>query len=190
MLQRTNLQEKFESALSYEKYVVSGKPEHAERWAAFHSRVKLTADQTRLIGSFTRRMNVLVISGTWCGDCVQQVPIFDHIAAANPNAIDLRCLDRDVHKDLSQQLRINGGDRVPLVLFLSEDFEFCSLAGDRSLNRYRAIAMKQLGAACATGIVPPDQEEVALTTQDWLDEFERVQLMLRLSPRLRQKHGD
>jgi hypothetical protein len=25
---------------------------------------------------------------------------------------------------------------------------------------------------------------------DWLREFERVQLMLRLSPRLRQKHGD
>jgi hypothetical protein len=27
-------------------------------------------------------------------------------------------------------------------------------------------------------------------TQDWLDIFERVQWMLRLSPRLREKHGD
>jgi len=26
--------------------------------------------------------------------------------------------------------------------------------------------------------------------QEWLDEFERVQWMLRLSPRLRQLHGD
>jgi hypothetical protein len=26
--------------------------------------------------------------------------------------------------------------------------------------------------------------------QGWIDEFERVQLMLRLSPRLRQLHGD
>jgi hypothetical protein len=36
----------------------------------------------------------------------------------------------------------------------------------------------------------PDAEETAATLQDWLDEFERVQLMLRLSTRLRQKHGD
>jgi hypothetical protein len=31
---------------------------------------------------------------------------------------------------------------------------------------------------------------MAATVQDWLDEIERVQLMLRLSGRLRQKHGD
>jgi hypothetical protein len=86
--------------------------------------------------------------------------------------------------------KINGGDRVPVVIFLSEDNEFCGLAGDRTLARYRAIALKQLGAFCMTGIVPPDQEEIALTLQDWLNEIERVQLMLRLSPRLRQKHGD
>ena len=28
------------------------------------------------------------------------------------------------------------------------------------------------------------------TLQDWVNEFERVQLLLRLSTRLRQKHGD
>ena len=59
-----------------------------------------------------------------------------------------------------------------------------------SIARYRAIAQRQLGAACITGIVPPEQEEMSLTLQDWLDEIERVQLMLRLSPRLRQKHAD
>ena len=46
------------------------------------------------------------------------------------------------------------------------------------------------GAACATGIVPPDQDEMAATLADWLDEIERIQLLLRLSPRLRQRHGD
>ena len=85
---------------------------------------------------------------------------------------------------------INGGDRVPVTLFLAEDFEFCSAFGDRSLSRYRALARKQLGAACPTGIGGPDTDELTATLQDWLDEFERIQLMLRISPRLRQKHGD
>jgi hypothetical protein len=30
----------------------------------------------------------------------------------------------------------------------------------------------------------------AQIVQDWLNEFERVQWMLRLSPRLRKIHGD
>jgi hypothetical protein len=33
-------------------------------------------------------------------------------------------------------------------------------------------------------------DESAEVLQEWLNEFERVQWMLRLSTRLRQKHGD
>jgi len=33
-------------------------------------------------------------------------------------------------------------------------------------------------------------DELNATLQDWLNEFERVQLLLRLSTRLRQIHGD
>ena len=36
----------------------------------------------------------------------------------------------------------------------------------------------------------PDAELTAAVVADWLDEFERVQLLLRLSPRLRQLYGD
>src|SRR5205085_5905249 len=109
---------------------------------------------------------------------------------ANPARLDLRFLDRDEHKDLSAQVRINGGDRVPVALFLAEDHELCAVFGDRTLSRYRAIAARQLGPACPTGLVLPPEEEVAATLQDWLGEVERVQWMLRLSARLRQKHGD
>jgi hypothetical protein len=76
------------------------------------------------------------------------------------------------------------------VLFMAEDFEFCGAFGDRTISRYRALAAQRLGAACPTGIVPPGAAELSSTLQDWLNEFERNQLMLRLSPRLREKHGD
>jgi thioredoxin-like negative regulator of GroEL len=135
-------------------------------------------------------MNCLVVSGVWCGDCIQQIPLLARIAEANPAKVRLRVVDRDEHRDLSGQLRINGGDRVPVVLFLAEDFELCSVFGDRPLSRYRALAARQLGPSCPTGIVLPPADEVAATLQDWLNEVERVQWMLRLSGRLRQKHGD
>jgi thiol-disulfide isomerase/thioredoxin len=135
-------------------------------------------------------MNLLIISGMWCGDCVQQCPLIARIAEANPEKISLRLLDRDQHRDLIESFRVNAGDRVPIVLFLSEDFEFCSAYGERTINRYRAFAQRYLGPACPTGIVAPDKDELSATLADWLTEIERIQLMLRLSPRLRQKHAD
>jgi hypothetical protein len=77
-----------------------------------------------------------------------------------------------------------------VVLLLAEDFELCGLYGDRTLQRYRALAARQLGPSCPTGLVPPPPDELAATLSDWLGELERVQLMLRLSARLRQKHND
>jgi hypothetical protein len=73
---------------------------------------------------------------------------------------------------------------------MSEDFEFVSLLGDRTLSRYRAMAARSLGAACPLPGAPLPDDELAATLSEWVGEFERVQLLLRLSPRLRQKHGD
>jgi len=190
MLNTSFLKEKFTAAANYEKYLATGTEEHQRRWKQIYDGAHLAPPHANLVKSFQRQMNVLVISGTWCGDCVEQVPLMEKIAQANPDKIDLRFLDRDANRDIVEPIRINGGDRVPAVIFMSEDFEFCALAGDRTLSRYRIIAQKRLGPSCSTGIVPPGQDEIAATMEDWLDEFERVQLMLRLSPRLRQKHGD
>ena len=190
MLTTQFLAEKFSHAQPYDAYLASGTLEHQRRWKQVYDASQLNENQVLLVTSFIRQMNVLIVSGTWCGDCVQQVPLIQRIGEANEQKVVIRYLDRDANKDLSEQLTINGGARVPTAIFMSEDFEFCALAGDRTLSRYRAIAGKQLGAACSTGIVPPDQSEQEQTLQDWLNEFERVQLMLRLSPRLRQKYGD
>jgi thiol-disulfide isomerase/thioredoxin len=189
MLDARYLAAKFALAVPYGQYVLTGTPEQQRRWQQFHDVVQLTDAQRALIGGFGRDMKVLVVSGIWCGDCVEQCPILQKIAEASPR-IDLRFVDRDQQKDLSDQVKICAGGRVPVVLFLAEDYEFCGLAGDRSLHRYRAIAARQLGASCPTGLVPPGQAEVALAVQEWADEFERIALMLRLSPRLRKLHGD
>lgn len=190
MLSSQFLAQKFSHALLFDDYLATGTDEHRRRWKQAYDSVHLAPEQLLLLASFLRQMNVLVISGTWCGDCVQQVPLLQHIARSNPQKILIRYLDRDANRDLAGQVRMNGGDRVPAVIFMSEDFEFCGLAGDRNLARYRAIAHRQFGTACATGIVPPDQDEISQTLQDWINDFERIQLMLRLSSRLREKHGD
>lgn len=184
------LKDKFAAAFPYSRYVTSGTEEQQRRWRQVYEATRLTEEQARLLAGFTREMKVLIVSGIWCGDCVQQCPLLQRCAEANPTRIDLRLLDRDEHRDLTEQVRINGGDRVPVALFLAEDYELCSIFGDRTLQRYRALAVRQLGPSCPTGLTPPPADELAATLQDWLNEFERVQLMLRLSARLRQRYND
>jgi thiol-disulfide isomerase/thioredoxin len=184
------LRQEFDSALPYRQYLLTGTQEQQRRWQQVYDAAKLSPDQARLIEGFSRYMKVLIVSGIWCGDCVQQCPLLERIAEANPEKVQLRLVDRDVHRQLSEKLRMNAGDRVPVAMFLAEDFELCSVFGDRTLSRYRSLAAKHLGAACPLAIVPPDPDELSATLKDWLDEFERIHLMLRLSARLRQKHGD
>jgi len=185
-----NFAAEFPRGLKYDEFLSQyGIDEHRRRWNGVYERVQLTASQRQLLAGFTRQMKVLCVAGAWCGDCVNQCPIFQRFADASPT-IDVRYFDRDVHSDLQTTVRICGGGRVPIVVFLSEDDQFCGVFGDRTLAKYRQMAFDQLGSACPSGIEPPHQSLLDATTQEWLNEFERIQLMLRLSSRFRQRHGD
>ncbi|HMN97179.1 MAG TPA: thioredoxin family protein [Phycisphaerales bacterium] len=182
------LESKFASASDYASYIATD-PAREGNWRAVERTIELTPAQRDVVAAFVRPMPVLVVSGTWCGDCVQQGPMLHRIAQASP-AIDLRWLDRDEHLDLAESVRICGGLRVPTVIFMAEDFEFVHLLGDRTLSRYRAIAGRTLGASCPVPGAALPADESAETLQDWVNEFERVALLLLLSPRLRERHGE
>jgi hypothetical protein len=180
----------FADALPYTSFLDRfANPSQRARWDAMHGRFSLTDEQKRLLGGFARTMPVLCLAGAWCGDCINQCPAFDHFASAS-SRIDLRFLDRDLQPEVREALSINGGQRVPVVVFLSEDEFEVSRYGERTLSTYRRMAADQLGPACPTGLVPSADEALAAVAAEWLAEFERAQLILRLSPRLRAMHGD
>jgi thiol-disulfide isomerase/thioredoxin len=185
-----NLFEKFASGLAIKDFLVRHGSEHDQRrWQATYDDAALTSDQLDLLRQFQRPMKVLVLAGAWCGDCVRQCPIFTRFAEAAP-VLDIRYLDRDVHADVQRELQINGGNRVPVVVFFSEDGFEVARYGERTLSTYQDMIEKQMGVVCSSGLARPDDPLLRRVTQDWLREFERVQWLLRLSPRLRQKHGD
>ena len=170
----------YQAAQTYADFLVRyARAGEKHSWQQVYQQVRLTDAQRELLQSFTRKMPVLCLAGTWCPDCHGQCPIFEHFAAVAPG-IQVRYLDRDDHPDVQQQLQINGGNRVPVVVFFSEDGYETARYGERTLSKYRQLAGRH-----ATGSSLLDD-----ITQDWLDEFERVHWILRLSPRLRQLHGD
>jgi hypothetical protein len=188
----------FSRALPYSRYVETAKANERANWDKIYNSTQLSETQVSLVRSFARRVNVLVVSGTWCGDCVQQCPILARIAEASPAqagsdtsvGVDVRFIDRDVEAEFVKPFTICGGQRVPTAIWLNEDFEFLSLLGDRTLTRYRGMAARQLGPSCPLPGAPLPADEKDAVIAEWLGECERAALMCRLSPRLRQKHND
>jgi thiol-disulfide isomerase/thioredoxin len=183
-----NLYERFSAALPMDHFLSKyGTAAHRERWKATFDTVQLSPEQKQLLGAFTRKTNVMVLAGAWCGDCSGQCPIFNRFADAAP-VLNIRYLDNADHADVQKYLSINGGNRVPVAVFFSEDGYEVSRYGERTLAKYRDMVRSLSRETCPTGI--GSDPLMVQITQDWLNEFERVQWLLRLSTRLRKLHGD
>ena len=181
---------KFEAGLPLAGFLAKhGTDAHRARWQAAAAQTALTDEQRTLLGTFTRRTNVLVLAGAWCGDCSSQCPIFERVAEAAPCVV-VRYIDRDEHADAQAALQVNGGNRVPVAVFFSEDGHEVARYGERTLARYRQLVGQLTGDGCATGFVKGADPVQRQVVQEWVDQFERVQWILRLSPRLRRVHGD
>lgn len=184
------VQAKHAAGLSYADYLATGNEAQQEGWQKIYDQISLSDKQKDLLGGFVREIKVIGVSGIWCGDCVRQGPMLQKIAEASNGKVDLKWVDRDEHIDLQEKVKICAGNRVPVVVFAAEDFELVGYAGDKLLSRYRAMAAQALGANCPLPGAPVPQDQLDAELQDWVDEFERVHLLLRLSGRLRKKHGD
>jgi thiol-disulfide isomerase/thioredoxin len=197
------------SALPYGAYLANSDPIHTAKWSAMEKKIVLPEDCADTIAGFIRKMPVLVYSGVWCGDCVRQGPILQRIAEENP-CIELRFVERVDGSPLAEELRINGAYKVPVVVFLSEDYFELGRFGDRTLGAYRRMARQQtaevsvvntmnrvfekgrklVGAVCNSGLIAPPPDEIEDEVAEWTDIFERMQLILRLSPLLRERYQD
>ena len=172
----------FDEAVDYETYLTTSSPRRAEHWAEMMAKMPpLTDDQTRRLRGYGCQINVLFLSSDWCGDCVRQGPMVTRIADACETA-ELRLIDRDVNPTLRDELRIMGAMRVPVAIFLTEEFFEIGRSSDRTLGRYRQKAATEMGAACPVPWVAPAEGELAAEQGEWVDLFERMLLMVRLRP--------
>jgi hypothetical protein len=189
---KTLLQSKFEQGVSYTEFVALGEPEgHRPPWDQRYEQLELSSEQSALVGSFTRKMKVLCLTGTWCGDCALQGSAMQRAAEAAPGVIDLRFILREEkHADLIVKAQINAGFRVPVTWLMAEDFEPVAWFGDRTLSRYRSMARKALPPEEANMLAAPPADPVQEVLLEVLNEFERVNLLLRLSTRFRAQYND
>ena len=181
----------FADALPYASFLDRyASPSQRTRWDAMHGRFALTAEQRDVCSAASPdgcRCSAWPARGAATASTSARSSIISRGPRTGSTCASSTATPRP---DVREALSINGGHRVPVVVFLSEDGFEVSRYGERTLSTYRRMAAEQLGPACPTGFVPPADEALAAVTAEWLAEFERAQLILRLSPRLRAMHGD
>lgn len=179
----------FEMASDYESYLSESYSKHVARWRESESRTPaLTNEQKSRLSGLDREMNVLMYCGVWCGDCSRQGAYLKSIVDTCGDNVRLRLIDRESSEELQDELRIVGALRVPVVVFLTEDFWELGRFGERTLSVYRSKAAREIRRGDDAGILSPRARERELA--EWVDIFERFLLMARLSPPLRKRHND
>lgn len=179
----------YEAAQDYGTWLSSSDPEMAQRWVDTEKRVPpLTPEQVERLQGYDREMKVLVYAGIWCGDCSRAGSMLKQIVETCGEKVSLRFIDREASQELKDELRLLGATRVPVLVFLSEDYWEVGRFGERVITVYRAKAAREIGRSYRAGILSPSA--LADEQAEWVDIFERMLIMLRLSPPLRRRHGD
>ena len=83
-------------AESYGACLEGSDPKRARKWESLGARIpSLGAEQRARLTGYARTVNVLVVSGVWCGDCVRQGPMIRQIVEACDREVSLGVIDRD-----------------------------------------------------------------------------------------------
>ena len=176
-------------ALSFDEYLEKSDDSHVQRWMDSAKRIpELSKVQIERLQGYDRKLNVLMYSGVWCGDCVRQGPLLNKLVDSCGDKVNLRFIERDISEELQDELRILGALRVPMTVFLTEDFWEIQRFGERTLSIYKSKMAREIGRGNNDGILSPKARDRELS--EWVDIFERVLIMTRLSPPLRRRHKD
>ena len=178
----------WEMARSYESFLESSKPEEVARWRDSESRIKMSDEQVKKLEGHNRVLRILFYCGSWCLDCARAGPILNKLVETAGPKVEMRLIDREASEDLKDELRILGATRVPVAVFLTEDFWEVARVGDRTLSVYRSKMARDVGRGLDQGILSPQAKHREL--EEWLDVVERALIMVRIAPFLRKRHGD
>ena len=181
--------DKWVKAQTYDDFIESGTASEKEQWLDRKNRVPdLTEKQIERLKGYNRELNVLVYAGSYCGDCSRVAPMILKMAEAAGEKVKVKFIDREVSTELRDELKILGAIRVPVVVFLTEDFWHVGRFGERLLSVYRSKAAREIGRGKDHGVLSPKALEREIS--EWLDVFERMLIMVRLAPPLRKRYND
>ncbi|WP_296316290.1 thioredoxin family protein [Winogradskyella sp. UBA3174] len=82
--------------------------------------VKISETLKNEIKKFDKKVTLLVITESWCGDAAHIMPVINKVAELTPN-INYKIVLRDENDELMSQFLTNGGKSIPKLIMIDEE---------------------------------------------------------------------
>jgi len=92
------------------------------KFVARYEKCTIRPDDAAFFAGSKEPVNILVLSESWCPDCVQNVPIVAKIASLNPR-LRVSIFPRDENLDVMDEFLTDGRRTIPTVVFFDGDFK-------------------------------------------------------------------
>ncbi len=86
------------------------------RMKRFDKTVKVSAEDEATIAKLDKKIQLIVLTESWCGDAAPALPVINKIAQLNEK-IDFKVVLRDENIGLMNQFLTNGGMSIPKLIF-------------------------------------------------------------------------
>jgi hypothetical protein len=91
------------------------------KFVSRYGRIQLTPEDERFFRELKQHLNILIISESWCSDCVLNVPIIAKLAEINPQ-IKVVIFPRDHYPEIMDMYLTNGKRTIPAVIMFDDNF--------------------------------------------------------------------
>ncbi len=86
------------------------------RMKRFDKTVKISAEDEATIAKLDKKIQLVVLTESWCGDAAPALPVINKVAQLNDH-VDFKVVLRDENVDLMNQFLTNGGMSIPKLIF-------------------------------------------------------------------------
>ncbi|MDO6515785.1 thioredoxin family protein [Zobellia uliginosa] len=150
------------------------------RMKRFDKTVKLSDEHVAQIAKLDRKLQLIVLTESWCGDAAPALPVINKVAQLSEH-IDFKVVMRDEHIDLMNQFLTNGGMSIPKLIFWDrENQEVLADWGPRPEPAAKLVADHK---AKHGTLLPEIKEEI----QQWYNKDKGQTMLKELLARLSLK---
>ncbi|MGV6845772.1 MAG: thioredoxin family protein [Lutibacter sp.] len=92
--------------------------------------IHLSEQTLTYLQKFNKKITLLVIAESWCGDAAQILPVINKMASQN-NQINVKIVFRDENEALMNRFLTNGSKSIPKVIVIDEQNQVLNSWGPR-----------------------------------------------------------
>lgn len=122
LMKQLDWQAIFNSGTDYKTWLNGAEnPDHKAKMLENYEKTVVLESEWAFIKNLAAPVNIVVIAEDWCGDVVRNVPALEKLVAGS-ETVTTRYITREQHPDVFIRFLTNGGEAIPKMIFLSQNW--------------------------------------------------------------------